>query len=194
MNSFRFARPLAVLAMGGATLLGALTSAHALTNPPIRVADGVEYMCGGTGKSEMAFMEMVAPRWAAVLEFGVNRADRGAFPANVQVSVRDKYTGRPVMRATADGPFLVARLDAGTYDIEATVSGLTLTQTLTVFEGSSSKAVFQWPSNFDFVAAAAADSGTMLAGAAGKPVVPQVKAAEATSARGRQAAAASLDQ
>ncbi|MES2530773.1 MAG: hypothetical protein V4636_07040 [Pseudomonadota bacterium] len=184
---------MAVLAVAGAAFMGALSSAHALTNPPIRVADGVEYMCGGASKPEMAFMDMVAPRWAAVLEFAVSRSDRGAFPAQVQVSVRDKYTGRQVMRTTADGPFMVARLDPGTYDIEATVSGLTLTQSLTVFDGSSSKTVFQWPSNFDFVAAAAADSGTMLAGRAKAGAGQQAKAADAIPTRSRQAAASLSD-
>lgn len=193
MNTFRFARPVAVLAVGGAALLAALGSAQAITNPPIRVADGIEYMCGGASKAEMAFMEMVAPRWAAEFEFAVSRGDRGAFPAKVQVSVRDKYTGRPVMRTVADGPFMVARLDAGTYDVEATVSGLTLTQSLTVFEGSSSKTVFQWPSNFDFVAAAAADGSTVQAGAARAASQQQARATDAVPTRSRQAAAASLD-
>lgn len=185
MNSSRFSRSLAALALGGSAFFG---TAQALTNPPIRMVEGVETMCGGRTKAEMAFMEMVSPRWAATLEFAVSRAPRGAFPASVRVSVRDKYNGRQVMDTTADGPLMVARLEPGTYDVEATVSGLTLTQTLTVFEGAASKAVFQWPSNFDFVAAAAAENGPVASASTKAAALPQQARVDTSLVRGRQAA------
>lgn len=185
-SRFRFLRPVAVLALCGAACVG---SAQALTNPPIRMVEGVETMCGGRTAAEMAFMDMVSPRWAATLEFAVSGAPRGAFPAHVRVAVRDRYNGHQVMDTTADGPLMVARLEAGSYDVEATVSGLTLVQTLTVFEGAASKAVFQWPSNFDFVSAAATEKG--LTASAAKPAATSPQARVDTSAvRGRQTTAA----
>lgn len=193
MKSFRLSRPLAALAFGGMAFLGALAPAQAASNPPIRMVDGIEVMCGGNDKAEMAFMEMVAPRWAATLEFAVSGGARGAFPSDVRVSVRDKYTGRPVMATVADGPMMVARLDPGTYDVEATVSGLTITHSLTVFDGASTKTVFQWPSNFDFVAAAAAEGTTLLARARPAAAPTALKTVGVTAVRGRQAAATGVD-
>ena len=61
MNPIRFWGPVAALAIFGAP-------AHALTNPPIQTAQGIEYMCGGKSSEEAAFMLTVAPRWAATLE------------------------------------------------------------------------------------------------------------------------------
>ncbi|WP_260602549.1 hypothetical protein [Variovorax sp. MHTC-1] len=134
--------------------LGAWTSAHALTtNPPIRMAQGIEYMCGGKSSAEAAFMRMVSPRWAATLEFSVNRAKPGEVPADVKVVVRERYSGRPVMEAVSGAPFMLARLDPGAYEVEATLAGITLQQQLVVFNGMASRAAFVWPSNVDFAAA-----------------------------------------
>lgn len=133
----------------------ALTPTQAAVNPPIQMApQGVEYMCGGQrGADELAFMERVAPRWGATLEFAVNQAPRGRFPAPVQVTIHNKYNGEHVLQAQADGPLMVARLAPGTYDIQASVGTLTLTQTLVVRLGQPGRVLFVWPSNFDVASA-----------------------------------------
>ena len=155
MNLMRLRQPLAALVVGGtAAFFGTATlPAHAFSNPPIQMAQGVEYMCGGTNKAEAAFMQMVAPRWAATLEFGINdSALKGQFPVRAKVQVREKYTGRAVMEAQSQGPYMLARLDPGAYDVNVTLGGLTLTQSLTVIAGVPARAVFMWPSNFDMAA------------------------------------------
>lgn len=148
MNPNRFWRPATALA-----IVGMFNSAQAVTNPPIRVAQGIEYMCGGQSSAEAAFMQTVAPRWAASLEFAVSRGRPGQFPSDVKVLVRERYSGRLVMEATTGSPFMLARLDPGAYEVEATLAGITLQQSLTVFTGLSSKVQFVWPSNVDFAAA-----------------------------------------
>lgn len=149
MNPIRFWRPVAAVAT-----FCAFVPAQALTNPPIRLAQGIEYMCGGRTGEEAAFMQTVSPRWAATLEFGISRAKPDVtFPSEVKVMVRERYSGRPVMEASTGAPFMLARLDPGAYEIEASMGGVTLRQPLVVFNGMSSKAVFMWPSNVDFAAA-----------------------------------------
>jgi hypothetical protein len=162
MNPLRFWRPVAALAF-----FGVLTSAQALTNPPIRMTQGVEYMCGGASSEEAAFMRTVAPRWAADLEFSVSRTKPGDMPADVKVVVRDRYSKQQVMEVSASTPFVLARLDPGAYEVEATLAGVTLEQPLTVFNGQSARAVFVWPSNIDFAAAAGAPEQQALAANAG---------------------------
>lgn len=147
MNANRFWQSAAVLA-----LLGALTSVQAFTNPPIQVAQGIEYMCGGKSNAEAAFMQTVSPRWAATLEFAISQGRRGDFPGEIQVVVRERYTGRPLMSTSTQAPVMLARLDPGAYEIEATLGGISLRQPLVVFNGMASKAVFVWPSNVDFAA------------------------------------------
>ena len=154
MNPMRFSRSLAAASVGGVALfLGALAPAQAtqnVTNPPIRLAKGgVEYMCGGKGKAEMSFMQTVAPRWAATLEFAVSNGQRGDFTERAQVQVRDKYNGHLVMEALSQGPFMLTRLEPGAYDVDVTLGGLTLTQSITVIAGVPAHALFLWPSNVD---------------------------------------------
>lgn len=153
MNPMRLRRPLAALVLGGtAAFLGAVTSAHAFSNPPIQVAQGIEYMCGGAAKDEAAFMEMVSPRWAATIELGISDgrgAQRPGFPAKADIEVRQKYTGQVVMNVESQSPYMLARLNPGAYDVNVTLGGLTLTQSLVVIAGVPARASFVWPSNFD---------------------------------------------
>lgn len=130
-------------------VLAAQASAAVTSNPPIRMApQGIEYMCGGSGKAEAAFMETVAPRWAASFQFAMNEAGNArARVAGVKLVVRDAYNGYQVMDVMADAPHLLARLAPGTYTVEATLDGLTLIQPLTVMHGMAARAMFVWPSN-----------------------------------------------
>jgi len=163
MNAIRFWRPTVAVAW----LVGSIGAAHALTNPPIQMAQGVEYMSGGQTPAEAAFMETVSPRWAATLEFGVSRAKAGKFPGDVKITVRERYTGRTVMEVATGAPILVARLAPGAYEVDATLAGITLQEPLVVFNGMNSRAAFVWPSNIDF------------AGALGLPTAEQQASASA---------------
>ncbi|MEP6720312.1 MAG: hypothetical protein ABJA77_02625 [Variovorax sp.] len=134
-----------------AVLLGSFAaSAQAAANPPIRVAQGVEYMCGGANRDEAEFLKMVSPRWSTTLEFAVNRGQRGAFPVPVQVKVRDRYNGHAVMQAEVEGPLMLARLEPGAYEVEASVGGVSVVQQVTVIGGYAASALFLFPSNVDF--------------------------------------------
>ncbi|WP_058642880.1 hypothetical protein [Pseudacidovorax intermedius] len=142
-----------VAAAACALLCGQAAAAPAAL-PDIRMApEGTEYMCGGVGRDEQAFMEMVSPRWGATLEFAVSRGPRGQFDEPVAVRVVNKYNGEQVLDATAHGPYMLARLGPGTYDVQATLGTLTLTQTLNVALGAPGRMLFLWPSNFDIAAA-----------------------------------------
>jgi hypothetical protein len=148
MNTIPFWRPAAALALGGASLLGAL-SAHAAYNPTIHIANGIEYMSGGVSSDEAALMQTVAPRWPATFEFAVKDGRRSDFAADVAVTVRDA-AGRTVLsQVTAQGPFMVARLDPGRYEVEATLAGRTLKQTVEIHAGSPTRTLFLWPADTD---------------------------------------------
>ena len=144
----RFMKQSATALLSAAALLGALSAQAA--NPPIHFTNGIEYMSGGVGSDEAKFMETVSPRWAATLEFAVKDAadKQGAdFAASVKVQVRDAASGTALLNAVSDGPFMLARLEPGRYDVEATLNGQTLKQELTVRAGLPSKATFVWPSS-----------------------------------------------
>ena len=148
MTTPRFSRPVAALALGVASLLGAL-SAQAAYNPPIHMANGIEYMSGGISSDEAALMQTVAPRWPATFEFAVKDGSRSDFAADVAITVRDA-AGHPVLsQVMAEGPFMVARLEPGRYEVEATLAGRTLKQTVEIHAGSPTRTLFLWPAGTD---------------------------------------------
>ncbi|VTU14759.1 hypothetical protein H6CHR_00005 [Variovorax sp. PBL-H6] len=148
MNTTRLWWPAAALMLGGASLLGAL-SAHAAYNPPIHMANGIEYMSGGVSSDEAALMETVAPRWPATFEFAVKDGSRSDFAADVAVTVRDAGGRTVLSQVTAQGPFMVARLEPGRYEVEATLGGRTLKQTVEIHPGSPTRTLFLWPPGTD---------------------------------------------
>ena len=148
MNTIHFWRPAAAMALGGASLLGAL-AAQAAYNPPIHMTNGIEYMSGGISSDEAALMQNVAPRWPATFEFAIKDGHRADFAADVAVTVLDAG-GRPVLaHVMAEGPFMVARLEPGHYEVEATLAGQTLKQAVDIRAGSPTRTLFLWPAGTD---------------------------------------------
>ncbi|MGJ7492675.1 hypothetical protein [Variovorax sp. ZT4R33] len=168
MTSFRLPFAVARTVATATLALGTFVSAQAAANPPIHMADGVEYMCGGSDKAEAQFLQMVSPRWAATLEFALGNGSRGSLPSDIQVLVRDKYNGRLVMETTATGPLMLTRLEPGSYEVEATLGGITLSQQVNVFNGVPVKARFVWPSNIDVPPLAGSTIVTQDASAPGR--------------------------
>ncbi len=149
-----------VLALCGTMALARIT----LIPPTIRMApQGVEYMCGGATKDELAFMRMVAPRWAATFEFAVNDKGRDSLPAAVRVRVRNPHNGDVVLDVLSAGPMMLARLEPGRYEVDVTLGDLTLTQPINVLDSQPAHALFLWPSNFDMAAVVPPDDGQTTA-------------------------------
>ena len=156
-SSHRRPSAAAAATLCGAALLvfAALSSAHAAVNPPIRMSHGIEYMSGGIGSEEARLMETVAPRWPAAFEFAIKDRKGADFASDVRVTVRDASGKVLLDNVASEGPFMVARLDPGTYEVEARLRGNTLKQTLQVTQGAPARMAFLWPAGTDM-----ASSGT----------------------------------
>jgi hypothetical protein len=141
-------RPIAALVLGASALLGAM-AAHAVYNPPIQMDNGIEYMSGGVNGDEAELMQTIEPRWPASFEFAVKGDRTPVLASAVVVTIRDA-SGRPLLSKIASGgPILVARLDPGHYEVEATLGGQVQKQQVEVLPGHSSHTVFVWPSGTD---------------------------------------------
>ncbi|WP_432728648.1 hypothetical protein [Variovorax sp. W6] len=152
-SSLRTMRPLAAALFCGAVLLGAVLPAQATVNPPIYMAHGVEYMSGGIGSDEAQLMETVSPRWPATFEFAIKDHKGADFAANVHVTVRDSSGTALLDNVVSGGPFMVARLDPGSYQVEARIGSQVLKQELHVLQGAPTKATFVWPAGTDMASA-----------------------------------------
>jgi hypothetical protein len=146
-------RSAAAAMLCGAALLAALSPAHAAVNPPIHMTHGIEYMSGGIGSDEAELMETVAPRWPATFEFAIKDHKGADFAAGVHVTVRGSNGTALLDDVVSGGPFMVARLDPGTYEVEARLLGNTLKQTLHVLPGAPARVAFVWPAGTDMASA-----------------------------------------
>lgn len=112
--------------------------------PVVHKSGSVEYLSGGVGRDEAQAIEAAATHWPLTLEFAIKDGHRADFAADVKVTVRDAK-GHAALEATAAGPFLLAKLPAGRYSVDATLAGKKLHERVVVKAGHAAMAVFLWP-------------------------------------------------
>ncbi len=139
-------RPVLVALAAAAALAGG-SAAWATPLPPTQTQGAVSYVSGGVDKDSAAAFEAAAKQWPAMLEFAVKDRPVNSYLANVKVHVLDSH-GRTVLQTVSDGPFLLARLAPGRYDVKATFGGKTIDGTLHVKAGEHAREVFMWPSSY----------------------------------------------
>lgn len=139
-------RQAAAVAALGAAVFG-MASAQAASVPPMQKVDGIETMSGGIGVGEAAAMQSEARHWPLTLEFAIKDKARSDYAADVNVLVRDTH-GHTVLQTTAQGPFLLARLNPGQYTVQASLDGKTLQQKVMVGH-QPARHLFLWPAGTD---------------------------------------------
>lgn len=111
--------------------------------PPVKVQGAVSYITGGVGEDEAAAFKHAAATYPLEMLFVQKARPRDEFLADISVSVRDR-SGNSLLETTAEGPFLLAKLPAGKYQIEAQYYGERKYQTVEVRPGTHRRAVFVW--------------------------------------------------
>lgn len=125
---------------------GGPSMAWAAALPPVQMQGPVAYLTGGVGQEQAHAIETEAAKWPVMLEFTVkDRQPRHeAFLSNVAVQILDaKKT--VVLDTHSDGPFVLARLQPGRYEVKATFDGRTMTRTMHVAGKATAREVFVWP-------------------------------------------------
>lgn len=128
----------------GTLVMGGAMAQTGPTLPPVQKSGQVEYLSGGIGKDEATAIESASKRWPLTLEFAVKDKQRADFVAAVNLVVRDAK-GRTALQTTSDGPFLLAKVPAGHYTVDATLAGKTLHKQVSVKHAQPAKVVFLWP-------------------------------------------------
>lgn len=127
-----------LVAIGLFVLAAAAASAAA---PPAKqkTAQGIEFLSGGVGKDERDAIQAQFKEFNTRLVFADST---GKYLAGVAVRVTDAK-GKAVLETTTQGPWLLANLPAGGYEVKASFQGRELTRRLQV--GSEPvTALFQW--------------------------------------------------
>ena len=114
--------------------------------PDIQHYGNVEYVTGGFGLDESTALKAAMPDYPLALTFAARIGSKAAYVSQVQVVVRDQYDST-ILNVESQGPFLLARLAPGTYQVHATYENQTQSRPVTVSDAKSSRMVFEWVSD-----------------------------------------------
>jgi hypothetical protein len=125
--------------------------AQAQTSPAVRSAtatSGVSFMTGGVGLVARQELASQAGQYNLHLEFAY--APEGEYLSEVQVDINDAR-GNNVLSTRTDGPWLLARLPAGSYTVKASYGSVTRTQQVAV-GGGKRHLVMRFPASVENMA------------------------------------------
>jgi hypothetical protein len=132
----------AALVMGSAAVFAAGLPAE-------QQAGGVSYVTGGVSDEEASLFKQARTDYPLSIELVQKAGAHNAFTADARVKVTDS-AGNVVLDAKADGPFMLVRLPAGNYRVEATLNGRSAgTKPVTVGAKGSAQAMLVFPQGTD---------------------------------------------
>jgi hypothetical protein len=126
--------------LAGPVLLGALLAVP-VSAQEVRSIDGILVVTGGVGSDERSEMMMALPDYNLKVVAAARRS--GEYLGEVALEIRDT-TGKRVLGMTLEGPWLLARLPAGTYELRLTHQDKTQTRTVGVPAQGKREAYFYW--------------------------------------------------
>jgi hypothetical protein len=112
----------------------------ALAQPP-----EVAVLTGGVGESEQQALVAREREFNLKLVFSLVQ---GNYVADTNVAISDSR-GRKVIERDDVGPFLLARLPAGEYDVEATRGGTTVSRKVKIASDRLRTEHLRWPANLE---------------------------------------------
>jgi hypothetical protein len=111
--------------------------------PATTTEGNVSYLSGGIGIDESTAMKNAASKYSLELVFSAKAGATAAYLANVHVKVSDR-AGKSVIDTVSQGPYLLANLPDGNYQVEASNKGVAKTERVTLKKGSHQRLVFFW--------------------------------------------------
>jgi hypothetical protein len=111
--------------------------------PAATTEGGVSYLSGGIGIDESTAMKNAASKYSLELVFSAKAGASAPYLANVHVKISDR-TGKTVIDTVSQGPYFLANLPDGNYQVEASSKDVTKTERTTLKKGSHQRLVFSW--------------------------------------------------
>jgi len=109
---------------------------------PVTVGD-VTYLSGGIGKSESVAMRGNAKNYALEIVFVEKSGALEEYLSEVKLQIQDA-TKNTVLDINTEGPYFLANLPQGKYQVSAEYKGEVKTQLVTISKKKHAKLVFWW--------------------------------------------------
>ena len=139
MKSKSLANAFAVLLLGFASLTPA---AGPDTDVIVKTAGAVSYVSGGIGMESRARIDSLSRDFNLKLVFATTS---GEYVSGVRVTVADA-AGKTLLDATSEGPWFLAKLPVGSYQIVATSTGKAQKRQIAVGRAGLATIDFRWAS------------------------------------------------
>lgn len=110
--------------------------------PPVQHSGAVAYINGGVGSDQAKAMEKAGADWPLMIVYAKDTKPRNEFVAANTVVRNAK--GDAVLRVDRAGPIVLAKLEPGTYKIEATLNGKSIDRTIHIKEGAPTRVEMLW--------------------------------------------------
>jgi hypothetical protein len=127
-----------------ATIVSFAGPTGALALPGLRqqTYSEIAFITGGVGEREREALNNIENAYTLFVSMAL---ETGAYVADVRITLRDER-GQTVLDTTTRGPFLLADLPAGRYEVEATASGeRTERSTVDVVSGRLARTFLTFP-------------------------------------------------
>ena len=121
-----------------------LAQEETATLPQVQSQGQTEFITGGVGKDESDAIAQAAGAWPLMLELSQSAAPRAEFISDVQITIKDK-SGNTVLDMTSAGPYVLVRLPAGKYSLDATYESKALHRDISIQKGRSKRLSLMWP-------------------------------------------------
>jgi hypothetical protein len=138
IQSGMFTRSFAALLLGSAMLLP-ISHVHA-ADARVQTTGGITYVSGGVGDDSIARLESLAKDFNLKLVFALQS---GNYVSDVKVVIADAK-GKTLLDAISAGPWLLAKLPAGNYQILATFEGKDVKRPVTIGTAKLQTVDFRW--------------------------------------------------
>ena len=119
------------------------SAANADSLPAMHEQGAISYLSGGIGQNEADAIKRVAKQYPLELEFLLKAKLKDEYLSNVKVLVKDMHD-KKVLEATSDGPFLLAKMPAGKYEVTADRSGKVERRMVQIAAHEHRRVVFEW--------------------------------------------------
>ncbi len=111
--------------------------------PEIQSRSNLSCMMGGIGADETEAMRKEAKKWPLNVEFTEQQGKAYPWVSGVQLQIINQ-AGKVIFNETCNGPFFLAKLSPGKYQLIATYEGVAKKKSVLIEEGKPSKVSFTW--------------------------------------------------
>jgi hypothetical protein len=128
------------------SLSAAAWPSAAASLPAVQHAGSNTFMTGGIGLDESNALKAAMKHWPLTMLFAENAGKRAEYVANVRVEVTGPK-GQTAIETVTQGPYLLADLRPGAYQVAATLDHKTLHRVVAVKPGKPVEVTFVWPAH-----------------------------------------------